>query len=357
MYPLPLENEGFCKGFDSEDAEGIQQFFDTHGFVVIKQVLGEPEIHNTISEIWDQIELYSEKLRQQELQAKNIFQRAVAFVWDSNIVKRTNPHSSTSIYWPLSKHGIYPEIAKGQQIFENRQSLPIYTAFKTIIGTDDLLVSLDRFGFIPGSTTPTTTWLHWDLNPWFATKTEIPSYESNQTEESRKQCWLERWGRPNSAQKALLIENNNTTSLSPPPLQGFVALTDNKLGEGGFVCVPGFHKKLEGWAKANPKTTEFTKVNVPKDDEIIKEAVRVPVRAGDLLIWSSALPHCNYVGNKDRMVQYIKMMPASKYSDPQIAAARYDVVHSMLPTEFSLSPVGEIVFGRKQVDIKDNDMS
>ena len=60
-------------------------------------------------------------------------------------------------YWPFSKHGMFPDIARGDQFFRNRQSLNVFQAFKTVIGTEDLLVSLDRFGIIKPKTEDLTS--------------------------------------------------------------------------------------------------------------------------------------------------------------------------------------------------------
>ncbi len=104
--------------------------------------------------------------------------------------------------------------------------------------------------------------------------------------------------------------------------------------DGGFCCVAGFHKSLKKWAhllkdssyaKKNSQNYEF--VNFPrggkkkiffffflflKIDPCIKQAQKIPMRAGSFVVWSSELPHANFpnFSSNFRFNQYIRMFPA-----------------------------------------------
>jgi len=101
-------------------------------------------------------------------------------------------------------------------------------------------------------------------------------------------------------------------------VQGLVTLTDCPEERGGFHCVPGFHgERFFEWGNKNRdgygedesiKTRNF--VEVPDNDPMREQVVKVPMRCGSLLIFNSQLPHGNFpnISNQWRMVQYIKML-------------------------------------------------
>lgn len=98
----------------------------------------------------------------------------------------------------------------------------------------------------------------------------------------------------------------------PYKLQGLLYLTDCGADEGAFHCVPGFQHKIADWltglpAGSNPRE-EVLRLLVPEP---------VPGRAGDLVIWHQALPHCATPnrGAKPRLVQYITYLPTEHTTD------------------------------------------
>ena len=80
---------------------------------------------------------------------------------------------------------------------------------------------------------------------------------------------------------------------------------------GGFQCIPWLYKNYNLWKKSQPKNRDRFKPDV---SELEDQIVKVPLEAGDLLIFNSTLPHGirpNY-SNKVRIAQYISMMPAEE---------------------------------------------
>ncbi|QKJ29209.1 phytanoyl-CoA dioxygenase family protein [Mucilaginibacter mali] len=92
----------------------------------------------------------------------------------------------------------------------------------------------------------------------------------------------------------------------PFVLQGLLYLNDVTAADGAFHCVPGFHKNIDQWmaalpAGASPRVAALNELT----------PVAVPGKAGDLVIWHQALPHCATPnkGKTPRMVQYITYKP------------------------------------------------
>ena len=92
----------------------------------------------------------------------------------------------------------------------------------------------------------------------------------------------------------------------PFKLQGLLYLNDVESDGGPFYCVPGFHNKIEEWLNGLPE-------NVNPREEALRQLKPEAItgKAGDLIIWHQALPHCaspNY-STTPRFVQYITYDP------------------------------------------------
>ena len=89
-------------------------------------------------------------------------------------------------------------------------------------------------------------------------------------------------------------------------VQGILYLTDTPAEQGAFSCVPGFHRKLEGWLRDLPAGTDPRKAIVGNP-----EFTPIAGRAGDLVIWHQALPHGSSPnrGVRPRVAQYITLRP------------------------------------------------
>jgi hypothetical protein len=95
-------------------------------------------------------------------------------------------------------------------------------------------------------------------------------------------------------------------------IQGAVALTPTTEGQGGFRCVPGGHRHPERWPRA-PVPAAFGDQWIAEASE--SEIVAVPMETGDVVLWSSRLPHSNSrnESNRPRYAFYLQMVP---YSEP-----------------------------------------
>jgi len=146
-----------------------------------------------------------------------------------------------------------------------RQLPSLYQAWSELWGTHELLVSLDRCRFTPpwrdGEPTPQT--VHWDHDP-----------------HDRELNYI----------------------------QGAVALTDTPTGHGGFRCVPGWHRHPERWPQS---ATRFPSHNEWHASALDGDIISVPMNTGDVVLWSSRLPHSNSknVSNAPRYAFYLQMLP------------------------------------------------
>jgi hypothetical protein len=166
--------------------------------------------------------------------------------------------------------GIFVPLVRHPAFDRNRRSPRIRNAFAQLWRTDDLQVTVDRGGFNPPER---PGWkfsgpgLHWD------------------------------------------------TSLVPPiplDISGVLYLTDTPAEQGAFHCVPGFHRRIDSWLAALPSDAG------PRAQDLSGAAVRVPGRAGDMVLWHAALPHAASAnrGERPRLVQYIAYRPLG-WVDPR----------------------------------------
>jgi ectoine hydroxylase-related dioxygenase (phytanoyl-CoA dioxygenase family) len=90
-------------------------------------------------------------------------------------------------------------------------------------------------------------------------------------------------------------------------LSGLVALRDTTEEMGGFQCVPEIYRDLDAWIAGQPNDWD------PRKPDLTGYSITsVPMKAGDLCIWTTRLPHGNgnNVSDVPRLAQYVTMAPA-----------------------------------------------
>ena len=185
-------------------------------------------------------------------------------VWDFLEMDANDPDTW---YPDPPRRGIMVEMYQHQALWDNRQSPRVYQAFSEIWGDDKLWVSFDRTSLNPPERHDfefTGPYLHWDMQLDMPVKLKV---------------------------------------------QGVLYLTDTPGNQGAFTCIPGFHRKLEKWLDDLPDDVN------PREairEKHAHEAKAIEGKAGDLVIWHSALPHGSSPNSSDqpRIVQYITMSPA-----------------------------------------------
>ena len=193
-----------------------------------------------------------------------------------------------------------------------RESPIIYLAFSQLLKEHKLWVTLDRGKIVPPASFNGNLqkgFIHWDIN----TK--------------------------------ILPEN-----IPFQGLQGLVALTDTKAGQGGFQCVPGFHLEFYKWRKLQPLNRDPFRPDLKG-----MRIEEVEMRAGDLVIWNSLLPHGNgpNLTNVPRIAQFVRMFPCNLQKKDTLQQ-RLDMWKNKLPYNDSnllncyepkLSPLGKRLLG------------
>ncbi len=84
--------------------------------------------------------------------------------------------------------------------------------------------------------------------------------------------------------------------------QGILYLTDTAADQGALQVVPGFHRRLDAWLDALDGAD-------PRQVDLSAEAVTVPAKGGDLIIWRHDLPHgaSPNRSSRPRLAQYMMM--------------------------------------------------
>jgi hypothetical protein len=161
------------------------------------------------------------------------------------------------------------EVYNNQHLWNNRQTQRVYDAFVDIWGTEKLWVTIDRanlnFPIRPGY--EYKGFIHWDYDP----------------------------------------------ETKPQNVQGVLALADQTdENMGGFQCIPWLYRNYDTWKLTQPEDRDHFKPDV---SDLQDKLVKVPMEAGDLLIFNSSEPHGirpNHSKDKVRIAQYISMMPAQE---------------------------------------------
>ena len=161
------------------------------------------------------------------------------------------------------------EVYNHQYLWENRQTERVYNAFVDIWGTEKLWSTIDRanlnFPIQPGF--EHKGFIHWDYDP----------------------------------------------ETKPQNVQGVLALSDQIDPEmGGFQCIPWLFRNYDSWKLSQSKERDRFQ---PNTKDLKKYIIKVPLEAGDLLIFNSLEPHGIRPNNsidKVRIAQYISMMPADE---------------------------------------------
>jgi len=305
---FPKDDDGFVKSFEASDRLGVEQFFDTYGFVVIKNVLNDAEIEATLDEFWSG----DPKLKKDD-----------PLTWEAYWQRQMFGH--------LGIIGAFSDVVSLTQL-QNRQNPKVYEAFKVVLKNDKLWVDHDRLGVMrptkgilfPGSSIPVEkpewrtkqNWLHLDCNPLLG-YASIGSFNDSRS----------------------TIDFTKTVII-----QALITLTDAREENGGFHCVPGAHKHVIDYLGKRPPDVHLSQSNCqfPKKNPLHAKIQKIPVRKGCLLAWTSLLPHGNHpnMSNQWRAVQYIRMMPNS-------GTPYFPLGCGYFPKEFSVNELGEKLFGIK----------
>ena len=187
------------------------------------------------------------------------------------------------------------EMYHHQALWDVRQNPRVYELFVDLFEREDLWVFLDRANLKPPPREDAPEYdhpgmIHWDMD---VRQTPLP-YE----------------------------------------VQGVLYLVDTAAGEGGFQCVPGVHRWVSEWAQGRADE-EIRDQRLDLRHEEIGAPQEISARAGDFIIWHSALPHGNSRNRSDkpRLAQYVRMFPA-RPQDAELREQRVASWRERMPPAF-----------------------
>eukprot|EP00735_Rhodelphis_limneticus_P015401 TRINITY_DN9636_c0_g1::TRINITY_DN9636_c0_g1_i1::g.10102::m.10102 TRINITY_DN9636_c0_g1::TRINITY_DN9636_c0_g1_i1::g.10102 ORF type:complete len:299 (-),score=31.90,PhyH/PF05721.8/5.7,PhyH/PF05721.8/2e-10 TRINITY_DN9636_c0_g1_i1:48-944(-) len=291
---IPLDEDGFVKAFDLPEITGALKFFQEYGFVVFREVLSREECKDSIDGVWEEIISLAPRVDRENQATWN---NAAAF----------------------SMFGIVgDDVSTAYPLWKNRENPRLIYIYEQLFGTKDLIVQMDRVSFLRPTFVERENgtilekpewrtkerWLHWDCNPWMWGNPETVDPLLLPTDMDYEMAIKAfQLGRFTSA-SYFMAEGNSAGPESFPngfKIQSLLNLTDTRAEDGGFMCVPGFHKYLPQWCtKHKPYSGRFF-VQVKEDDyDIAPHGQKVPMRAGSLLVWDPRLPHCSYPNHSSR---------------------------------------------------------
>jgi ectoine hydroxylase-related dioxygenase (phytanoyl-CoA dioxygenase family) len=337
-----MTSKEYCTSFTVDQTEEYLSYFNQHGYVIIDNILEQQDIEGSKKEIWDYlVEKSNCLINPNEPETWN----------NNNWPKDICRNGGFMGRFPYLKKIKLPEtlIPKHHCAWKNRENSNVFEVFKQCMGTKRLWMSVDRYGIMR----PTRfclkdvcqeddiitkdefktkeNWIHWDLSP-FHYGTSAAGFA------------------PNTSVKHESIG----TEYGSIRVQGLITLTDCPVEAGGFHCVPGFQgERFFRWREENeaygndPSICNRNFVEVPENDAMRPEIVKLPMRAGSLLIWNSQLPHGNYPNTSDsfRMVQYVKMIPVDDPREylPCFSYSKFTADEWL--GGYQPSPLGRKIFG------------
>jgi hypothetical protein len=277
IFPrYPILKDGFALAFQLDQTSEILDTLQEFGLVVV-HVLNDEEC------------MRSRKAICEEINAIPLLTRKEPIDWQK-------PWTWENWNWPMNGKFLESAPAFHQQAFNNRTHETIYHVFSTIWNENYLMVNTDRWGIARGTLgllfpqpdgsfqkQDREDWRleltkHWDYNPW------------------------------------LLVQDIHQGIA--PGYQGLIAFVDQDIDTGCHLTLPSCVRFLEQWCQENtpPPITGTDRVSFrPKhDDPILQYMQAIPIRQGDLLIWSWGQLHST-IPNRSasmRLHQYIRMFPA-----------------------------------------------
>ena len=220
-----------------------RSFWEENGYVVVHNAVPQQNLDAMVATIWEFLEMDPECEED----------------W-----YKYQPYTRDNMCSPISAGGMV-EIYQHQALWDNRQYPKVHQAFAEIWGDEKLWVSLDRANMKPPARIDRPEWcskgmIHWDVD-----MTQQPV---------------------------------------PFGVQGVLYLTDTAEDQGGFQCVPGFHRMFDEWVKTQPADRDKR-----RPDLAGLTVQSIAGQAGDLLIWHRLLAHGNghNRSTRPRLAQYITM--------------------------------------------------
>ncbi len=97
-----------------------------------------------------------------------------------------------------------------------------------------------------------------------------------------------------------------------PSVQAVVLLTDVGRDGGGFQCLPEIYRNLDAWLRTHASKDDF---NFFEPELNHMETTQTGGHAGDVILWSTQLPHGSAVNlsARPRMAAFVTLQPPADY--------------------------------------------
>jgi hypothetical protein len=311
--------------FSLDQPEAIRAHFREHGYVAIRDILSVEECLATQA-------------------AMNALMQAAEPKFDLDRPATYGHAPIKASYGVFSREPLF-----APALLRNRQHPGIYRAFHLLMDEPDLRVSQDRFAFYRPTRGPeahaewrteyTFPGVHLDFNPAVYRRPDrVRDFRERLTYHD-EQDWV--------------TENNLYCVEDGLQVQAVLNLEDNRAEDGGFQCVPGFHRRFDEWLDGlisdDASPSGLYRFNAgPHDGRFVSAPVRVPVPAGALILWDQRLAHGTLPNDSDRgrLIQFLKVFPARILSPARAAARRAALLGRLAQEGFmEISPEGRILFG------------
>lgn len=293
-----MMNSLYTESFTLNEKKEILHFFEEYGYVVIDNILTKEECENTLDNM-------------------NIFLNKKLKVKNPDATEINIRDSSTYDRLPISPNfgAIDSPPIFTEQVIKNRQNAKLYEALCLIYNDKDIIISHDRLCFFR----PTKINKKWaTLSNYPGVHIDFGPYKYLRPEIIKEQ--LEHHGYKNNSIQ--FIKENNLISYDfGLQIQGQINLLDNLEEDGGFQCVPKFHKKIQEWL--NKKEFPFSKANSYSfkdnciDMQYVDKPIRICMKQGSICIWNQLLAHGSVVNNsmRPRSAQFFRAFPKKLMSD------------------------------------------
>ncbi|MGW1029990.1 phytanoyl-CoA dioxygenase family protein [Streptomyces sp. NPDC002577] len=275
-------------------------FWQTYGYVVVKQAIPASSARRLLDFAWDFQGLDPDR----------------PDTWYQDREYRSDLDRELHIYG-------FVEAYHHQLIWDSRQTQRVYDAFADVWDCEELWVTLDRLNLnppniknrdralIPHTEKGFDIKLHWDVD--------------------------------------------TTLGVLPQRVQGIIALNDTRPELGGFQCCPELFRQFDRWKALQPDGRDPIR---PSVDPAEFPVVRPELQAGDLLIFNGLLAHGvgpNTSETGVRAAQYLSMMPALE-SHQALRRSRVDSWRTLSTPDWNGTLLGDITkheslrYGRAALD-------
>ncbi|MGA7409792.1 MAG: phytanoyl-CoA dioxygenase family protein [Bryobacteraceae bacterium] len=119
-----------------------------------------------------------------------------------------------------------------------------------------------------------------------------------------------------------ILTDTDPRAAGPGSLQGVALLTDVERDGGGYQCLPNIYQNLEAWLERNVRGSDFDFFNPGLND---CETIQIEGKAGDVILWSTKLPHGSAANLSDRprIAAFVSMQPPAPNAELRASMKRW----------------------------------